>query len=70
MCELKGLPWIITRVVFPHCDNDDVGIMICTKKMLYSRLEFTYMFYPGREYFYIGWKNKELYRKEIKHDVQ
>ena len=50
------------RLVFPHCDFENV-IMTCTRKW-FGRLEFTYMFYPGREYFYIAWKDKELWRKE------
>lgn len=54
---------VFRKLVFPHCDCNDPMIMVCTRKWL-GRLEFTYMFYPGKEYFYIAWKDKELWRKE------
>lgn len=62
----KGLLWVITRLAWPHCDSEDGAIMVCTRK--WHSLEFTYMSYPGKEFFYIGVGGKEIYRKE--RDVQ
>lgn len=50
-------------LVFPYMESDDGVIMECTRKFL-GRLELSYIHYMGKEIFYIGWNDKELFRKE------